>query len=228
MAISNFFENSQRYSRLKVHHWCHWHRWQMEKIFSQKNWNYLVWTHLGSRVNIYVNFCLQVHFKESAAWYCFHIFATGVVDTGGAPWLANLREFSKKFETVLMGYSGAGGKLTHEKNQKQKILWHCPFKYCAGATDARLNLDPHHWLLSRILCWAVNMYMLKRLWTWLGKGNLNFQAITIIYAVENNTISFPPTFLALGNTRSALFDNWYLSSAMNAYRESPKRCLCIL
>ncbi len=45
--------------------------------------------------------------------------------------------------------------------------------------------------------------------TWLGKGNLNFQAITIIYAVENNIICkvFPQTFLALGNTRSALFDN---------------------
>ncbi len=27
-----------------------------------------------------------------------------------------------------MGYSGAGGKLIHEKNQKQKISWHCPFK----------------------------------------------------------------------------------------------------
>jgi hypothetical protein len=27
-----------------------------------------------------------------------------------------------------MGYSGAGGKLNHEKNQKQKISWHCPFK----------------------------------------------------------------------------------------------------
>ncbi len=38
-----------------------------------------------------------------------------------------LREFSKKFETVLMGYSGAGGKLIDEKNQKQKISWHCPF-----------------------------------------------------------------------------------------------------
>ncbi len=32
-----------------------------------------------------------------------------------------LREFSKKFETVLMGYSGAGGKLIDEKNQKRKI-----------------------------------------------------------------------------------------------------------
>ncbi len=26
-----------------------------------------------------------------------------------------------------MKYSGAGGKLIHEKNQKQKISWHCPF-----------------------------------------------------------------------------------------------------
>jgi hypothetical protein len=32
-----------------------------------------------------------------------------------------LREFSKKFETVLMGHSGAGGKLIHKKNHKQKI-----------------------------------------------------------------------------------------------------------
>jgi hypothetical protein len=31
------------------------------------------------------------------------------------------RKFSKKFETVLMGYSEAGGKLIDEKNQKQKI-----------------------------------------------------------------------------------------------------------
>ncbi len=27
-----------------------------------------------------------------------------------------------------MEYSGAGGKVIHEKNQKQKISWHCPFK----------------------------------------------------------------------------------------------------
>ncbi len=26
-----------------------------------------------------------------------------------------------------MEYSGAEGKLIHEKNQKQKISWHCPF-----------------------------------------------------------------------------------------------------
>ncbi len=27
-----------------------------------------------------------------------------------------------------MVYSGAWGKLIHEKNQKSKISWHCPFK----------------------------------------------------------------------------------------------------
>jgi hypothetical protein len=31
-----------------------------------------------------------------------------------------------------MGYSGAGGKLIHEKNQKQKISGHCPFKTAGG------------------------------------------------------------------------------------------------
>ncbi len=31
-----------------------------------------------------------------------------------------LREFSKKFQTVVMGYSGAGGKLTQEKTRSKK------------------------------------------------------------------------------------------------------------
>jgi hypothetical protein len=39
-----------------------------------------------------------------------------------------LHEFRKKFKPVLFEYSGAKGKLIHEKNQKQKISWHCPFK----------------------------------------------------------------------------------------------------
>jgi hypothetical protein len=49
-------------------------------------------------------------------------FAAGVVDTGGQPRDANISaNFRKKFETALMVYSGAWGKLIHEKNQKQKI-----------------------------------------------------------------------------------------------------------
>jgi hypothetical protein len=38
-----------------------------------------------------------------------------------------LREFSKKFGTILMGNSGTGGKLIHEKNLKSNISRHCPF-----------------------------------------------------------------------------------------------------
>jgi hypothetical protein len=48
-------------------------------------------------------------------------FAAGVVDRWCTLTCEYLRKFSKKFETVLMEYSGAGGKLFHEKNQKQKI-----------------------------------------------------------------------------------------------------------
>ncbi len=72
-TISNFFENSlKKYSQLKVCHRCQQHRWQMEKIFNQKNLVIFVWSPLGSRGNIYINFCLQVHFQVSAAWYCSH------------------------------------------------------------------------------------------------------------------------------------------------------------
>ncbi len=82
-AFSNFFENSRRYSQLMVHHRCRWHRWQMKKIFTQKNFNNFVATPLDSRVNIYMNFCLQLHLEVSAAWYFLPLFAIGVNDTGG-------------------------------------------------------------------------------------------------------------------------------------------------
>ncbi len=54
-------------------------------------------------------------------------FATGVVDTGGnfavgdAPCFANISANFWKIWNGLKEYSGAGGKLNHEKNQKQKI-----------------------------------------------------------------------------------------------------------
>ncbi len=42
-----------------------------------------------------------------------------------------------------MEYSGAGGKLIHETNQKQKISWHCPFK------KSELK-EPIQWLNTKI------------------------------------------------------------------------------
>ncbi len=59
--VSNFLENSRRYSQLKVHH--RWHRWQMKKKFNQKNFHYFFWTPLGSRVSIKINFFFKFIFK---------------------------------------------------------------------------------------------------------------------------------------------------------------------
>jgi hypothetical protein len=46
--------------------------------------------------------------------------------------LAYISEICRLKKTVawpsLQIYSGAWGKLIHEKNQKSKISWHCPFK----------------------------------------------------------------------------------------------------
>jgi hypothetical protein len=36
MVVSNFFENSRRYSQLKVCHRCQRHRWQMQNFFNDK------------------------------------------------------------------------------------------------------------------------------------------------------------------------------------------------
>jgi hypothetical protein len=54
-------------------------------------------------------------------------FAAGVDDTGATGVIdtltfEDLREFSKKFKTVLIGYSGAEGKLIHEKKTEAKNL----------------------------------------------------------------------------------------------------------
>jgi hypothetical protein len=40
-----------------------------------------------------------------------------------------------KFEMTLMLFSGAGGKMIHEKNLKQKISRHCPFKVTGSLVE---------------------------------------------------------------------------------------------
>jgi hypothetical protein len=55
----------------------------------------------------------------------------------------DLPQISKKFETVPMGYSGAGGKLIHEKNRRKKSRDTVPLrvifprKKCARRSRAR-------------------------------------------------------------------------------------------
>jgi hypothetical protein len=59
----------------------------MEKTFKQKNFNNFVWTPLGSRVNIYINFAFKFTLGVCSLILLPLIatgkFAAGVVDTGG-------------------------------------------------------------------------------------------------------------------------------------------------
>jgi hypothetical protein len=56
-----------------------------------------------------------------------------------------------------MGYSGAGGKLIHKKNQKQKISWHCPFKFTNDMSDSS-DMPHDNCILSIDVRW-INSYM---------------------------------------------------------------------
>jgi hypothetical protein len=94
-----FCKNSRRYLQLKVHLQCRWHRWQMEKIFSQKSFNYFVWTPLVRRVNIYCRLVFSFKF--------------------------NLR-CQQSDEMTLMLFSGLGEDDSWKKPEA-KISWHCPF-----------------------------------------------------------------------------------------------------
>jgi hypothetical protein len=110
----------------------------MQKIFNHKSYNCLVWTPLGSIVkrNIFAfKFTLRSQQPDIVPiichrchWHRWQICKFGRWYRWCSFTSEYLGAFSKKFETVLKGYSGAGGKLIHEKNQKQKISWHCPFK----------------------------------------------------------------------------------------------------
>ncbi len=46
----------------------------MWQIFNQKSFNYFSCTSLGSRVNTWINFFLQIHLKVSTVWYFSHYF----------------------------------------------------------------------------------------------------------------------------------------------------------
>ncbi len=108
----------------------------MEKLFNHKSFIYFVWTPLGSRVNLQILFCLQVHFKVSATRYCSHNFppvsltpvanlppvllipvaicqrcqkiATGVTDTGGK-FATGLIDTGSNFVTGVVDTGGAPG-----------------------------------------------------------------------------------------------------------------------
>ncbi len=58
----------------------------------------------------------------------FLSFFAGVVDPDKHSFVNISVNFSKKFEMVLMGYSGARGTLIYEKNLMSKISCQTPFE----------------------------------------------------------------------------------------------------
>ncbi len=105
---------------------CHWHRWQIMGTLSlcrqlKVNLKAKIYIYVSSTTQRWPNKIIKIFLIEDF----FHLPPVSLTP------VANLElrispEFSEKFETVLMEYSGAGGKLIHEKNQKQKISWHSP------------------------------------------------------------------------------------------------------
>ncbi len=67
-----------------------------------------------------------------------------------------LREFLKKFEMSLLLFTGAWGKNSwiHEKNLKQKISWHCPFKVLMSHENNPLLAALYYSILWYCWCWC--------------------------------------------------------------------------
>ncbi len=128
-TISNFFESSRRYPQVKVPHRYQRHRWQIMGTIS--GCRHLK-VNLKAKIYIYVNIttqrCQNKRMKIFLIDYFFHFPPVSTTPVVHLELRISPRILEKKFETALMVYSGAWGKLIHEKNQRSKISWHCPFK----------------------------------------------------------------------------------------------------
>ncbi len=115
--------------QLQICHRCRWHWGQIKGTIS--GCRHLK-VNLKAKVYIYVNSTTQRCKNKLLKFFCLKIFSI-CHRCQRHRWCTlsreYLSEFSKKFEMVVLVYSDASGKLIHEKNQKLKISWHCPFKY---------------------------------------------------------------------------------------------------
>ncbi len=130
-TVSNFFENSRRYSQVKVHHRYQRHRWQncrrpvsMTPVANCHR--YQQWE--------------QYQAADTLKWtwrqkciYMLSLLSKGVpTKLLKCFWLKIFfichRCQRHQWSTLSCDYlREIWGKLIHEKNQKSKISWHCPF-----------------------------------------------------------------------------------------------------
>ncbi len=103
-VISNFFKNSGRYC-----HRCQWHWWQIAAGNNDTGGKFATGMNDTSS-----KFCHQFCLCCWHRWQIFH----------RCHW--HRWQISKKFETVLLEYSGAGGNWFMKRTRSKKS-WHCPF-----------------------------------------------------------------------------------------------------
>jgi hypothetical protein len=111
----------------------------MEKISNQKNFNNFIWPPLGSRGNIYINFCLQGHFQM------FPLFATGVNDTSGKLPQASLSPVANLPPVSLTPVANLPPVSTTQAELVAKFaagVVDTGGEFAAGVVDAGSNLPP--------------------------------------------------------------------------------------
>ncbi len=167
-TVSNFFENSRRYSQVKVHHRCQRHRWQIRHRCQWHRWQIAAGINdTGGKFATGINdtggkFChqfplcswhrwqiirtisgcrhLKVNYVNSTTQRCpnkilknslledfFHLPPVSLTPVVHLEPRISPRIFEKN-RNGRNAILRCLGKLIHEKNQKSKISWHCPFK----------------------------------------------------------------------------------------------------
>ncbi len=121
---------------------CHRYQWHWRQIchrYQRHRWQIIATTsgcrhlkvNLKAKIYIYVNSttkrCPNKIIKIFLIEDFLHLQPVSTTPRWCTLSREYLRKFSKKFEMAERVHSGAGGKLIHEKNQKSKISWHCPF-----------------------------------------------------------------------------------------------------
>ncbi len=112
--------NCHRYQRHRreICHRCHWHRWQIMGTISG------CWHLKVRRQKFIYMFPLLPKDDQTKLLKFFWLNIFSICHRcRWHRWQTLSCEYLREFSRILWGW----GKLIHEKNQKQKILWHCPF-----------------------------------------------------------------------------------------------------
>ncbi len=131
-AVSNFFENSRRYSQLKVCHWCQPHRWQLERTLPPASL-----TPVANLPPVSTTLAKMVEQFATGVADTGGKFVTGVVYTSGAPWLANISaNFWKNSKRSKWKYLELGGNWFMKKTRSKKSRDTVPLKAISFSVDS--------------------------------------------------------------------------------------------